>query len=81
MVREELVGRPCRLFIDLEPAERVEPGDWIASPGTAYLVTEARSSRRYGRALDRWHLEVVRHRLDDIPADAHVIPLEWYERG
>lgn len=84
-VRPDLVGEPCSLYIDLEPGEQVGEGDWIASPGTAYLVTHAHAlgpaaAIRGERRKVRWSLWVVRHRLDDIPEDAKVISMHWYER-
>lgn len=84
-VREDRVGTECGLTVDMEPGETVAEGDWVVSPGTAYLVVAARASGpgaavRGERRKLRWSLRVVRSRLADVPVDARQIQFGWYRR-
>lgn len=74
----------CGLYIDMQPdAPCPIVGDWIATDaGSRYLVTSMRLvNRRRNAQQKRYQLRCGRlPKHEPIPADVHVIWLNWYRR-
>lgn len=71
-------GTTCGLFIDLPPADVIEPGMTIVTEaGAAYLVQSAYRMR--SRHPNRWRMRVAR--IDPATVAEPDVTLRWYRRG
>lgn len=68
---------PCRIYVDGIPELKV--GDYLRTPGgSAYLVQEMRQNQN---RPERRHLTCLRWPPAEIPDDAVIYELHWYQRG
>jgi hypothetical protein len=76
------LGTVCGLFMDMPPGEHVEPGDFVVtSAGTSAYVVE--TSRKVNSTVhpNRWTMRVTRFDPAEVPKDAYVHTLNWYNRN